>query len=262
MVLWRHINYYEEHMNFFRKELYSGMSDFGRYRIVEMTYNGRKARLLFGDDNTPQSGAALDGKPELLFDYNQRFLEMIASVRPGRILVIGGGVLMLPTAVYHRFPETSIDVVEIDPLLIDLARQYFDAPAGPRLRIYIQDGKEYLQSSPQQYDMIILDAFSGFTVPKHLLDEASVKLYKHHLRRGGAVAINAISRLNGKESWLAHEINDTFSRDFGAVEIFQVDPGYRPEEEQNLLFVASDAEAHFDYLQSPSASHLMVRSEY
>lgn len=138
-----------------QKTIHTAESPYGRYRVVDMTYNGRPARMLFGNRASPQSGVAKDDEPELLFDYNQRFLEMIMSQQPKRILVIGGGAFMLPTAAFHQFPKLRIDVVEIDPLLVQIAQDFFDLPDDKRLRVHAMDGAEFIERSKERYDMII-----------------------------------------------------------------------------------------------------------
>lgn len=245
------------HMKRATSLLYSGRSDYGRYKIIDMEYDGRPARVLFGEGRSPQSGVALDDEPALLFDYNQRFLEMIESRRPRRLLVIGGGVMMLPTAVYHRFPDVEIDVIEIDALLVQLARQFFDAPDDERLRYIVEDGRVYLERTDVLYDMIILDAFLGFTIPTHLLERSAIDLYRRHLNPGGVVAVNFISEFMSYRPRLAHEIVATLEEVFMHVGVYQADAHMVKRDEQNLVGVASDEEVHFDYLQSEDVRPLM-----
>ncbi|HCZ28587.1 TPA: hypothetical protein DHU97_02485 [Candidatus Saccharibacteria bacterium] len=241
-----------------RRRLYSGKSSYGSYEVVDTIYSGRRARLLYGDKNTPQSGVALDDEGELLFDYNQRFLEMIESAQPKKILVIGGGVLMLPVAVYDRFADMKIDVVEIDPLLIQLAHDFFRVPTENRFQIFTGDGRAFLEQTTGQYDMIIIDAFHGFTTPIHLLEHTAAVLYQQHLTESGVVTINFISQFIGRRQQLAHEMMATFLEVFPACELYQADPHQAKGDEQNLLLVAGTQSIHFDYLQSHSVSQLMM----
>lgn len=235
---------------FGRTTLYRGKSHYGSYKIVETMYNDRRARVLYGDAHTPQSGMALDDDPELLFNYNQRFLEMIESERPEKVLVIGGGVMMLPTAVYERFPNVQVDVVEIDPLLTELAYEYFDAPQDDRLRVFHQDGRHYLESTADRYDMIVVDAFSGFDIPAHLLERRAVSLYRKHLRKGGVLAINAITRIKTHKRRFAKEVFATLTEEFTQMALFQADSEYPLAEEQNVIIVASLEPIESDYVQS------------
>lgn len=247
-------------MTIARKVIFSGQGEYGNYQVIDMMYEGRAARMLYGEDDSPQSGMALDDNPGLLFDYNQRFLEMIESVRPKRLLVIGGGVFMLPVAVHQRFGDVAIDVVEIDSLLVDLAQRFFDLPQSDRLKVFVQDGKDFLLASDQLYDMIIVDAFYGFVIPHQLIQGSVIQLYKSHLNPGGAVAVNFISRLIGRGRWLSQGIVDSFSESFDHYDIYPADPECSQRQEQNLLYVGSDQPISYDYLQSASVASLIERT--
>ncbi len=120
------------------------VSPLAHYRVIDGRYNGRPARILFGDNASPQSGLALDDDPELLFNYNQRFLEIAISIQPRSALVIGGGAFTLPRALLDHFPNLKLDVVEVDPVLPPLARQFFGLPETERLMVYSQDGRQFI----------------------------------------------------------------------------------------------------------------------
>lgn len=237
-------------MLFNRTILFAGESPYGKYKVVDTLYDGRPARVLYGSNGSPQSGAARDDNPTLLFDYNQRFLEMIMSRRPQKLLVIGGGAFMLPIAAYYRFPELVIDVVEIDELLVKLSRDYFSLPDDARLRVHIADGATFIAQSNERYDMIIIDAFSGYTIPPHLLERVTIQHYHHHLAKDGVVALNFISDFKQSRPRLAHQLLATFSEVFASVSLYQAGRIYKREEEQNRLLVAADQPIHFEYLQS------------
>lgn len=230
--------------------LHAESSKYGTYRIVDTLQYGRPARLLYGDDNSLQSGVALDENPELLFDYNQRFLEILMSHQPRSVLVIGGGTCTLPTAAYNQFPDLAIDVVEIDQLLIELGHTFFDLPHSPRLQTIVDDALRYLEKKDKRYDVIIIDAFLGYVVPSHLVQSAAISQYRHHLTSGGVVAINFISEYKRAKPSLAHTIVAAFSKEFPHVAIYQSDPDYEHGIDQNFILTASEHEMHFDYLQS------------
>ncbi|MGH7218562.1 MAG: spermidine synthase [Candidatus Microsaccharimonas sp.] len=230
--------------------LYTASSAFGSYKVIDTTYNNRPARVLFGSKGSAQSGVAKDDEPELLFDYNQRFFEIMASLNPKRVLVIGGGAFMLPIAAFHRFPKLTLDVVEIDPLLVKISRDYFDLPESKRLNVYIGDGAEYIAQTKKRYDLIIVDAFSGFTIPRELVSKQAIALYQKRLKRNGVFAMNFISEYKARRYRLAHELVDTFEKAFPHVSLYQADPHYFTGEEQNHLLVAGRADIHFTYLQS------------
>lgn len=239
--------------------LFDGASELNSYKIVETIYNERQARVLYSGRKAPQSGLALDDEPELLFDYNQRFLEMIESVHPASVLVIGGGAFTLPTVLIERFQDMTVDVVEIDPLLPQLAKQYFDLPDDPRLSVIVGDGRLYIDTCQTTYDMIIVDAFFTYDISMPLLDEDAVYAYRRCLNKDGIVAINFIARYHTRRTTLAHRLVATLQSVFSSVDLYPADHEYHERAEQNLIAVACNQQtASLDYLQSEPVALLFM----
>lgn len=232
--------------------IYDGTGKFGRYRIIDRPYENRPARLLLsGDDATPQSGLALDDNLELLFDYNQRLLEVALSLRPIKVLVIGGGAFTLPRGILTHLPAAQVDAVEIDPLLPRLARKYFQLKRQRRLKVHVADGRDYIDQHSGQYDLIIVDAFHEFDIPKNLLTVEAAQAYARLLAPGGSLAFNIIAKYRGGIPTLTHRILASFRGSFTSLALYPADTRDDPNEEQNLIFVASHlAEPNLDYLMS------------
>ncbi|MGQ9553229.1 MAG: spermidine synthase [Anaerolineae bacterium] len=91
------------------------------------------------------------------------------------------------TAVYGPIP---IDGVEIDPDIIEVGRRYFDMNE-PNLNAVAQDGRYFLANSPQQYDVIGVDAYRPPYIPPHLTTKEFFQEALAHLTERGVVAINA-----------------------------------------------------------------------
>ena len=238
--------------------MYAGSSEFGDYRIVDMSYEGRPARVLFSGENAGQSGIALDDDPQLLFDYNQRFLEIVESLRPAKMLIIGGGAFTLPSVLIRRFEDMLVDVVEIDPLLYELGKLYFDTPIDSRLRVFNEDGRTFINESIDTYDLIILDAFSGYTMPRQLITVETAQQYSRLLEPHGVLAVNFIATYRSLRTTLANELFVTFSQIFTSTQVFPADSDYWTHAEQNLLLVCSASEPSVDYLHSSAVKLLRV----
>ncbi|HVU59484.1 MAG TPA: fused MFS/spermidine synthase [Candidatus Saccharimonadales bacterium] len=179
--------------------LFEGDSAYAHYRIADVSYMGRPARLLYGGTHeAAQSGLALDDRPELLFDYNQRLLELFRGLKPRRVLLIGGGACTLPRALLGLVPNLRLDIVEIDPLLVDLAGRYFGFVAGKHTRISVAEGRQYLAGTEERYDLLVVDAFLGDTMPPTLRTVEAAQVYARHLRRGGVLALNVIAAYEGR----------------------------------------------------------------
>lgn len=86
---------------------------------------------------------------------------------------------------------------DIDPLVIDVARSHFSFLAQTRAQtdIILGDARLQLEAEPpQQFDVLIVDAFSGDSVPVHLLTRQAFELYFRHLKPDGVLAVHITNR--------------------------------------------------------------------
>jgi len=109
---------------------------------------------------------------------------------PRRIGILGLGCGTL--AAYGRTGDT-LRIYEINPLVIDIARREFtylrDTPA--RVEVALGDARLVLESEPsQQFDLLVMDAFSGDSVPVHLITREAFRTYFRHVKPGGILAVN------------------------------------------------------------------------
>ena len=108
-----------------------------------------------------------------------------------RVLVIGLGGGTIPKQYVHYYPDTIVDVVEIDPVVVDVARTYFDVRTSDRLRIHVMDGRLFLKRSREKWDLIHIDAHTtnryGDTIPPHLVTQEFLREVSQHLNPGGIV---------------------------------------------------------------------------
>lgn len=108
-----------------------------------------------------------------------------------RVAVIGLGVGTL--AAYGRSGD-DYDLYEINPQVVDVAKRWFDnlENCQARTRIILGDARLKLEELPAdvRYDVIALDAFSGDSVPIHLLTREAFQSYRKHLKPGGFIAVH------------------------------------------------------------------------
>jgi spermidine synthase len=219
--------------------IWEGETTYGYYQVVDTIYGKRPARMLYsGERRTAQSGVAKDDNPDLLFDYNQRMLELATSVAPERILLIGGAVETLPKALLEVLPDTRIDVVEPDDGLTDLAYRFFDLPIDERLHIYHTDGRSFLDSNSNHYDLVLVDAFVHNAIPYELRTMQAFMRYAEHLRPNGILMMNVISAYHGNTSRMLREICATALHSLSMVEVFLAGHGYSLWLPQNFILTA------------------------
>ena len=104
------------------------------------------------------------------------------------LIGLGGGVL---TSYLGRFmPDARIDSVEIDPGVIDTAKTWFGIKEMERTRVIESDGRVFLNRNRKLYDVMLVDAYIGGSVPFHLMTKEFYTLLKRRLAPGGAAVFN------------------------------------------------------------------------
>lgn len=128
-----------------------------------------------------------------LSGIGQTFLGL-AGDQPLKIGVLGLGVGTL--ASYGRSGD-EMRIYEINEQVLDLARSEFTYLADSAARIVpvLGDARLMLEREPtQNFDLLVMDAFSGDSVPTHLLTIEAMEGYFRHLKRDGVLAVNISNR--------------------------------------------------------------------
>ena len=113
---------------------------------------------------------------------------------PLRVGVFGIGVGTLAT---YGHAGDYYRLYDIDPLVIEVAQKHFSFLAQTKAKTDIVLGDARLQlerETPQQFDVLVVDAFSGDSVPIHLLTRQAFELYFRHLKPDGVLAIHITNR--------------------------------------------------------------------
>ncbi|MES2205873.1 MAG: fused MFS/spermidine synthase [Pseudomonadota bacterium] len=142
------------------------------------------------DQNTPE---------KLFHEYTKWMLAaLFLNPNPQHILIVGLGAGILPNTFHRFYPQAKIEIVEIDPAMLNVAKQFFDFnEAMPNVHITISDGRQFIRNAQRQgthYDLIILDAFSHSYIPEHMLTKEFLNEVKSTLSPEGIVASNTFSK--------------------------------------------------------------------
>ena len=174
------------------------VSDYSRIRVRR---DGDVRALTFVRDNgqeVVQSRVSLTAPQTLVAPYARgMFASYLYQPHPRRVLIVGlGGGAMVRFMTHHE-PQVHVDAVEIDPAVVRLADQYFDVRSGGNVRVHAADAVAFVESTADQYDLILMDAFlrpSSDTdttgVPTRLKTLAFLGRLKRALAPGGVVAFN------------------------------------------------------------------------
>ena len=130
------------------------------------------------------------------YPYNYCLQSLPFHINPQgrRCLVIGLGAGIVPR--WYERRGVATDVVDIDPVVVKMAREYFDFDLAGE--IYIEDARYFLTRNETKYDFIILDVFNGDTTPSHVISLEAFELIGRNLSDDGVLGINLVATLKGK----------------------------------------------------------------
>lgn len=229
--------------------IYSADGVYEKITIFDGDFNERPAR--FFQQDRSNSGAMFLDSGDLVFDYTKYYaLYRVFNPDVQRALVIGGGIYSIPKQLLAELPEAKVDTVEIEPLLYELAKQYFNVKDDPRFQNYIGDGRRFLYDAAASYDLIFGDAYySLFSIPSHLATEEFFKIVRSKLNADGVFIANFIGSLSrGVPALTLSEIR-TFSEVFQNSYFFATESPKlaRP---QNLILVGVNGDRKIDFNDS------------
>lgn len=175
------------------KVLYEKPSMFGTIVVTE-DENGLRV-LRFARNGARQS-LVKPGDPDYIgLPYaRSAFVGLALSEEPRRMLVVGLGGGTLPMFLQKHYPDATIDVVDIDPDVVDVARKFFGFRDDEFLHAHVADGRQFIEQSRQPYDVIFLDAYGSDSVPLHLTTQEFLRAMRQALKPGGVVVSNVWGR--------------------------------------------------------------------
>jgi spermidine synthase len=194
---------------------------------------------IMGINNENHSAMFLDSD-ELVNEYT-KYYHLAAHFNKDfkKTLMIGGAGYSYPKSFLATYPNATMDVVEIDPKITELAKQHFRLKDDPRLTIYHEDGRVYLNQTNNKYDVIFGDAFSShYSIPYQLTTKEAVQKQYDILNDNGVVILNTISSLNGDKGRFLRAEYLTYKSIFPQVYLFPVKDVKDENVVQNIILVA------------------------
>jgi spermidine synthase len=187
-----------------------------------------------------QSAMFLDKDNDLVIEYT-KFYRLAQHFNPylKYSLMIGGAGYSYPKDYLNKFPDARLDVVEIDPMLTALAKQYFNLKDDPRLTIHHEDGRTFLNRTRKKYDVIFGDAFTSYyALPYQLTTRETVQKMYETLNDDGVVLVNIISSIEGEKGKFLRAEYATFKTVFPQVYLFPVNEFNDGSKVQNIMLIA------------------------
>jgi spermidine synthase len=221
--------------------LYQKETPYAHLDVVDTLDNRERNLLLDGGIHSTMNKTNSDA----LTYYTMFFpTGLLFNTNAENILFAGGGGFIGPKAFVSAFPKMNVDVVELDPVVIDAAKRYFNIhDNNPRLKIYNYDARDFLSKTHDgKYDITFLDAFSKNNVPFHLMTLQYYEILYKKLGSNGVVVSNQIGSLEGgPTSDLFRAVYKTMSQVYPHVYVFSTLYN-EPKSVQNIILVATKSD--------------------
>lgn len=165
----------------------------GRFGTVRVDERPDGLRELTFDGGPGRQSAVYPRFPlRLVLPYSRVAMIGPALVPPdARMLFVGLGGGAMPTFVHLTHPDADIDVVEIDSLVVAVAREWFGFRPDASLRVHVGDGRAFIEAAaPGSWDLVVLDAFSADGIPRSLTTRPFLEAVRASLAPGGVVVSN------------------------------------------------------------------------
>lgn len=240
-------------------------TQYSRIRVwdsVQETTN-RRIRVLTTDPFGTQSSMLLDSD-ELASKY-LTYYHLLRYFKPDfqKTLNIGGAGYSFPKDYLRKYPGKQIDVVEIDPKMTQVARDFFRLNDNENLRIFHQDGRIFLNQTQDKYDVIVVDAFNSvYSVPFQLTTIEAVRKINNALNGDGIVIVNMITAVKGESSYFLQAEYKTYAEVFPHLYLFKLNPDVDDSLFQNFILIATKSDKNSSFETSDEELAPLLKTRY
>ena len=180
------------------KVLFEGKSEFNSSIMVVEDAKGLR-KLIFDKNDVQQSTVKLGDPGRLELRYTRVMSVALAAVgKPKRILIVGLGGGSIPNFLHKHYPNTHIDVVDIDPVVVEVAKKYFGFREDKTLRVHVADGRAFIEKCREPYDIIFLDAYGAEDIPYALATREFLQAVRKAVTGKGVVVTNLMDRSSNR----------------------------------------------------------------
>lgn len=187
---------------------------YSRISVIDTTYKGEDTRFLRLDRNS--SSAMYLNSDELVFDYTKFYeLYTLLERKSNNTLVLGAGAFSVPKALLADEELELVEVIDIEPKLYPVSKEYFKLPDDARLVFKATDARRHLVESDLEYDLIFGDVYQTlYSIPEHLATKEFFELTRSRLSTDGIFMVNVIGDLARTQPSHTLSIYKTFAEVF------------------------------------------------
>lgn len=219
-----HMAYLEEGL------VFKGESPYGEIRVID---DGDLRYLLVDGAIHAAIDTSLDRESAMPY-VNVIDVARSFQYGPGKLLLVGLGGGSIAKH-YHR-SGWEVDAVEIDSLMVSVAGRFFGFDSTDA-RVSRMDGREFVASAADTYDVVVIDAFGSSSIPIHLLTKEAFDLIASRLGSRGTLAVSV--RALGWHDPIVHSIAAALGAAFPNVLALPI--AEPPDQLGNVILLASKA---------------------
>jgi len=210
-------------------------------RTYDKIEEGHKVKAL-SLDNLVHSYVSLEDPTFLVANYQEIFADAAtytAQRNPSfRVLFIGGGGYVMPQYLEEVYPQSTLEVIEIDPEVTRVVFEYFGLSPDTNIVTHNEDARMVVPKLPEgQYDMVIGDAFNDLSVPYHLTTREFNEQIQALLKDDGIYAVNVVDKLHSGRFLRAYV--NTLHRTFPYVYLIEDGPEWEDDSRKPHVVVGS-----------------------
>jgi spermidine synthase len=209
-------------------------------------------------DGTTETRMSLRDPLSGHFEYTQFFhMPWLWNTQMETVLMVGLGGASTQRAFEYYYTNLMVETVEIDPVVLHVAQEFFYFKPSPRQRVHLEDGRVFLRRAQNQYDAIVMDAYTenryGSFLPQHLVTKEFFELASAHLTTNGVLAYNVIGNLRGWRTDLLGAMYKTLKKVFPQVYMFLAG------ETNNVVMIATKSSLRTDLNTLQQRAAVLIR---
>lgn len=141
--------------------------------------------------NCTQSVMRLNDPNALVTPYTRKMMAfLLLNPTPRNILMLGLGGGSLAKFCYHRLPQANITVVEVNPHIVSLRREFHVPDDNERFRVVQADGAEYISREQDPIDVVLVDAFDPVGIAESLPARMFFARAAERMTKDGVLVMN------------------------------------------------------------------------
>ncbi|MEK7060734.1 MAG: methyltransferase domain-containing protein [Patescibacteria group bacterium] len=129
----------------------------------------------------------------LLYAFKKFNISKEKNVNNILVLGVAGGAII--HMLHDMYPKAYITGVDIDAVMIEIGNKYFELSSIKKLKLVVEDAKDYVKNCKTIYDCVVIDLFIGRDIPAFVSKIYFLRRVKKLLSSSGFVFINYLKEL-------------------------------------------------------------------